>query len=70
MYPEVVIVIAVFWLWVLKILLSLVPEPDVLSRGSVEDAVVPPITSGVVTDVPIVGEAEKLGAPLVVAMST
>ena len=56
-------VIAVAWLPVLKRMLSLVPLPEVNSSVNVDEAVVPPITSGTVTEVLIVGVALKDGAP-------
>ena len=61
-FCAVLIVIAVDWLPVLKMMLSDVPTPDVDSKVSVEDAVVPPMCNGVVSDVVSVGEDEYDGA--------
>jgi hypothetical protein len=48
---------------VLNVIKSVVPAPVVLSNDNVEPAAVPPAMSGVVTDVPIVGDALNDGAP-------
>jgi hypothetical protein len=47
---------------VLNRMLSVVPAPDVDWSVRVDDAVVPPITTGTVTDVVMVGVAENAGA--------
>ena len=49
---------------VLNRIASEVPTPDVDSNVSVDDTAVPPMTSGVVIDVVIVGEADQTGAVL------
>ena len=54
-FPDVLIVIAVDCEPVLKMMLSVVPAPDVDSNVSVDDAVAPPITSGAVAEVLNVG---------------
>lgn len=59
--PILLMVARVFWLSTLKTIESVVPTPEVDSRVSVDEAAVPPITSGVVTDVPTVGDAVMLG---------
>src|SRR5215475_8643899 len=61
--PPVFMRPASVWLAVLKRMESVVPDPEVDSNVKVEDADVPPINDGVVTDVPITGEEDQLGAP-------
>jgi hypothetical protein len=51
------------WLAVLKSMASEVPVPEVASIVTVELAAVPPISKGVVTEVPMVGAALNAAAP-------